>query len=241
MKLKKIFYVILGCAGVALGALGAVLPLLPAFPFLLLAAFCFARSSEKLHNWFTGTKLYKNNLESYVKGRGMTPKTKVKIMVTVTLLMSVGFIMMDQVPVGRVVLACVWIFHILYFMLGVKTIKSVRTVRSHTSSMNALRGILEEHMVENGEGLSGNDIFQPHFPKKTSPAEFRAFRHGLFCGRCLFPCCSSHFRAQKPLVADFGSALFPMRPSPRFFLRIYVFYRAENGGICLCSGQLHTA
>ena len=152
MKFKKIFYVVLGCAGVALGALGAVLPLLPAFPFLLLAAFCFARSSEKSHNWFTGTKLYKNNLESYVKGRGMTPKTKVKIMVTVTLLMSVGFIMMDQVPVGRVVLACVWIFHILYFMLGVKTIKSVRTVRSHTSSMNALRGILEEHMVENGEG-----------------------------------------------------------------------------------------
>ncbi len=90
-------------------------------------------------------------------------------------------------------------------------------------------------------GLSGNDVFQPHFPQKTSPAEFRAFRHGLFCGRCLFPCCSSHFRAQKPLVADFGSALFSMRPSPRFSLRIYVFYRAENGGIYLCSGQLHTA
>lgn len=123
MNLKKVVYVVLGCIGVALGALGAVLPLLPAFPFLLLAAFCFARSSERLHNWFTGTKLYKNNLESYVKGQGMTRKTKIKIMVTVTLLMSVGFMMMDQVPIGRVVLACVWLFHILYFMLGVKTIK----------------------------------------------------------------------------------------------------------------------
>lgn len=124
MKLKKILYVILGCIGATLGALGAVLPLLPAFPFLLLAAFCFARSSEKLHNWFTGTKLYKNNLESYIKGRGMTRKTKIKIMVTVTLLMSMGFVMMDQVPVGRIILACVWIFHILYFMLGVKTLKA---------------------------------------------------------------------------------------------------------------------
>ena len=124
MRLKKILYVVLGCAGVALGALGAVLPLLPAFPFLLFAAFCFARSSEKLNRWFTGTKLYKNNLESYVKGKGMTRKTKIKIMVTVTLLMSVGFLMMDQVPVGRIVLACVWIFHILYFMLGVRTIKA---------------------------------------------------------------------------------------------------------------------
>lgn len=54
----------------------------------------------------------------------MTRKTKIKIMVTVTLLMSVGFVMMDQVPVGRVILACVWIFHILYFMLGVKTLKA---------------------------------------------------------------------------------------------------------------------
>lgn len=124
MKLKKILYMVLGCIGVGLGAVGAVLPLLPAFPFLLLAAFCFARSSEKLHNWFTGTKLYKNNLESYVKGKGMTRTTKVKIMITVTVLMSMGFLMMHQVPVGRIVLGCVWVFHILYFVFGVKTIKA---------------------------------------------------------------------------------------------------------------------
>lgn len=120
MKLKKVIYVMMGCIGLGFGALGAVLPLLPAFPFLMLAAFCFARSSEKLDNWFRSTKLYKNNLESYVQGRGMTKKTKVKIMITVTLLMSVGFIMMGSVPVGRIVLFCVWVFHILYFSFGVK-------------------------------------------------------------------------------------------------------------------------
>jgi uncharacterized membrane protein YbaN (DUF454 family) len=123
VKIKKLLYVILGCIGLALGAVGAVLPLLPAFPFLLLAAFCFAKSSEKLHRWFTGTKLYKNNLESYVKGQGMTWKTKIRIMITVTVLMSIGFIMMHAVPVGRIVLACVWVFHILYFVFRVKTIK----------------------------------------------------------------------------------------------------------------------
>ena len=123
MKIKKLLYVILGCIGLALGAVGAVLPLLPAFPFLLLAAFCFAKSSEKLHRWFTGTKLYKNNLESYVKGQGMTWKTKIRIMITVTVLMSIGFIMMHAVPVGRIVLACVWVFHILCFVFRVKTIK----------------------------------------------------------------------------------------------------------------------
>ena len=122
MKIKKILYVILGGIGVGLGAVGAVLPLLPSFPFLLLAAFCFARSSEKLNSWFINTKLYKENLESYVQGKGITRKTKIKIMVTVTILMSIGFIMMHAVPVGRIVLGCVWVFHILYFCLGVRTI-----------------------------------------------------------------------------------------------------------------------
>lgn len=122
MKIKKIGYIALGCIGVGLGAVGAVLPLLPAFPFLLLAAFCFARSSERLDGWFKGTKLYKENLESFVQGKGMTKKTKVRIMVTVTLLMSIGFVMMHAVPVGRIVLGGVWVFHILYFAFGVKTI-----------------------------------------------------------------------------------------------------------------------
>lgn len=123
MKIRKVLYIVVGCIGVGLGAVGAVLPLLPAFPFLLLATFCFAKSSEKLHQWFTGTKLYKNNLESYVKGKGMTWKTKIRIMIMVTLLMSIGFIMMSRVPVGRIVLTCVWVFHIIYFIFGVKTLK----------------------------------------------------------------------------------------------------------------------
>ena len=45
--MKRVLYVFLGCVGVVLGAIGAVLPMLPAFPFLMLAAFCFARSSPK--------------------------------------------------------------------------------------------------------------------------------------------------------------------------------------------------
>ena len=122
MTIKKVLYIILGCIGVGLGAVGAVLPLLPSFPFLLLAAFCFARSSERLNNWFINTRLYKENLESYVQDRGMTRKTKVKIMVTVTILMTIGFIMMHAVPIGRIVLGCVWVFHIAYVGLGVKTI-----------------------------------------------------------------------------------------------------------------------
>lgn len=128
MNIKKIFWIILGCIGVGLGAVGAVVPMLPAFPFLMLAAFSFARSSEKLHTWFIGTKLYKDNLEDYVAGRGMTRKTKIRIMITVTLLMSIGFTMMalKSVVVGCIVLGCVWAFHIIYFIWGVKTIPATK-------------------------------------------------------------------------------------------------------------------
>ena len=128
--MKRILYTILGCVGVGLGAVGAVVPMLPAFPFLMLAAFSFARSSEKLHTWFIGTKLYQDNLADYVAGRGMTVKTKVRIMITVTLLMSIGFIMMGMkgIVTGCIVLGCVWAFHIVYFIWGVKTIPAAEAM-----------------------------------------------------------------------------------------------------------------
>ena len=122
MTLRKWIYIGLGCLGVGLGAVGAVLPLLPAFPFLMLAAFCFAKSSDRLHTWFINTKLYKKNLESYVKGRGMTAKTKVVILVSVSITMGIGFLMMGSVPVGRIILGVVWAAHMLYFLFGVRTI-----------------------------------------------------------------------------------------------------------------------
>lgn len=78
--MRRILWIVLGCVGVGLGAVGAVLPLLPAFPFLLLAAFSFAKSSQRLHTWFINTSLYKKNLESYVQHRAMTWRTKRRIM-----------------------------------------------------------------------------------------------------------------------------------------------------------------
>lgn len=123
MKIQKAFFVALGCVSLGIGAVGAVLPLLPTFPFLLLAAFCFAKSSEKLHNWFTSTKLYQENLDDFMQGRGMTKRTKLRIMATVTALMAFGFAVMGRVPVGRVILVSVWVFHVVYFCFGIKTIE----------------------------------------------------------------------------------------------------------------------
>ena len=118
--MKKILYILIGCISLGLGIIGVILPILPTVPFVLLAAFCFARSSERLDGWFKSTKLYReNNIKS-----GMTKQAKVRIMCSVSLLMSIGFIMMELrcIVVGNVILLVVWIFHMVYFTFGVKTV-----------------------------------------------------------------------------------------------------------------------
>lgn len=47
----RFFWLVSGCLAICLAAVGVVLPLLPTVPFLLLSAYCFARSSGRLHDW----------------------------------------------------------------------------------------------------------------------------------------------------------------------------------------------
>ena len=123
MNVKKAVLVSVGCIALGLGTVGVFLPVLPTVPFYLLATICFANSSQKLHDWFVSTDLYKKNLESYVQKKGMTVKTKASILCSVTLLMAIGFFMMKKVIVGRIILAVVWVCHVIYFVFGVKTIR----------------------------------------------------------------------------------------------------------------------
>ncbi|HCJ41845.1 YbaN family protein [uncultured Ruminococcus sp.] len=125
MSIKKIVFITLGCICLALGTVGVVLPILPTVPFYLATAFCFANSSERLHNRFVNTVLYKKHLQSYVERRGMLLKTKVSIITTVTLLMGFGFFIMARkgIRVPCIILAVVWVCHIIYFVFGVKTIR----------------------------------------------------------------------------------------------------------------------
>lgn len=124
--MKNIIWLFCGFTGVALGTVGVILPVLPTVPFYLFAAFCFGKSSKKLHTWFVNTGLYKNNLESYVKGDGMTLYTKVRIISLVTIMMGIGFFMMIRkcLYIPCIILVCVWIAHIVYFVFRINTIKS---------------------------------------------------------------------------------------------------------------------
>lgn len=126
MKLKRLFFLILGCVCLALGCVGIVLPVLPTVPFFLATVFCFANSSEKLHTWFLGTELYQKHLDSFVKKKGMTAQTKTGILMSVMLLMAVGFFLMlrKALYIPCTILTIVWLCHLVYFLFGVKTIKT---------------------------------------------------------------------------------------------------------------------
>ena len=125
MSIKRITFVVLGCVSLALAVIGVVIPILPTVPFLALAALCFAKSSDRLNNWLINTKFYQNNLADFKAGKGMTVKTKVRILATVTLVMAVGLIvmLMKGVIVGSIILSVVWLGHIYYFGFKVKTLE----------------------------------------------------------------------------------------------------------------------
>lgn len=124
--MKKAVFVTLGLIFFGLGAVGAVLPVLPTTPFLLAAAGCFAKGSTRFHNWFLRTKLYQKHLESFVKNRAMTLRTKVALCAFATTMLLIAFFMMNNLP-GRIVILCVMAFKYYYFIFRIKTIQPGET------------------------------------------------------------------------------------------------------------------
>ena len=121
MKISKAFFVALGFISLAVGTIGTVVPLVPTVPLYLLAAYCFARSSQRLHDWFVNTTIYKKHLASYAQGRGLTWKVKSRIMLIVTAQLALGFVLMGNKVVGRTMVALTWAGLMLYFVYGIKT------------------------------------------------------------------------------------------------------------------------
>ncbi|MDY3052503.1 MAG: YbaN family protein [Ndongobacter sp.] len=121
MKLKRFVYAIIGWVSLGLGVVGLCLPVLPTVPFFLLTAYCFTKSSVRLHDWFVGTKMYRKHIEGFVRKKGMTRTAKLWTLSTLTLVFGAGFFAMHRLGAIRWIVFAVWVCHVLYFLFRVPT------------------------------------------------------------------------------------------------------------------------
>ena len=100
----------------ALGAIGIVLPLLPTTPFLLLSAFCFARSSEKLHDWLLSHPSFGPAIIDWRKNGSISKRNKAYSMfiILLTLLLSVLF----KVPLAVLLIQMTVLSVVSFFILS---------------------------------------------------------------------------------------------------------------------------
>ena len=90
-------WIISGSISLALGIIGIFLPLLPTTPFLLLTAACYARGSERLHNWLLNNKMFGKYIRNYREGKGIPARSKG---FALTLLwVTIGFSILYVIPI----------------------------------------------------------------------------------------------------------------------------------------------
>jgi uncharacterized membrane protein YbaN (DUF454 family) len=109
----KAFWFIFGCIVLVLAVIGIFLPLLPTVPFLLLAAFCFARSSERAHDWLVGHPKLGPPIRDWQKNGaiGLKSKKMATACVIAAFALSVFLGLRWQVlAIQAIVLTCVMLF-----------------------------------------------------------------------------------------------------------------------------------
>lgn len=127
-KILRVMFITVGSISLSMAVIGIVLPVLPTTPFLLLTLFCYARGSIKFHTWFLSTSLYKNHLNSFVKYRAFTLKTKIAILLPVTVMISIPFILVYNTFM-RIFLVLLILAKYLYFFRCIKTIPTVKIIK----------------------------------------------------------------------------------------------------------------
>ncbi len=118
---KKWFLIVTGTISVGLGFLGIVLPLLPTTPFLLLAAACYIRSSERFYHWLIYHKWFGSYIRNYREGRGIPLSAKIT---AITLIwVTIGFSALFVVPVVFVKILLILIaIGVTIYLLSIKTL-----------------------------------------------------------------------------------------------------------------------
>ncbi|AMB95813.1 MULTISPECIES: YbaN family protein [Aerococcus] len=112
----RYFYLILGWTSFALGALGTFIPVLPTTPFMLLAAWAFARSSKRFDQWLKSTKIYQYYGADFEDGGGIPLKKKVQIILITYTVMAISIYFVPLKPVRLLIVAIGIIFGLWLFL-----------------------------------------------------------------------------------------------------------------------------
>ncbi|WP_349727575.1 YbaN family protein [Peribacillus frigoritolerans] len=120
-KIKSILFFLLGSISLLIGIAGTVLPVLPGGPFYLFAAFCFAKSSKKIENWFKSTSLYEKYVEAFLQKKGMTRKEKIRINLIADFFIVISVFYVDILLV-QILLIALALYKHYYFIKKIKTI-----------------------------------------------------------------------------------------------------------------------
>ncbi len=125
-KLKKRLLFIAGTVSTAIGILGIFVPILPTTPFLLIAAACYVRSSQKFYNRLLNNRYFGAYIKNYIQGKGMPLKVKcfTVILLWITIGLSMWFAAQDVVI--RVILILVAI-GVTTHIIRIKTFKGKKT------------------------------------------------------------------------------------------------------------------
>lgn len=97
-NLVKIGLILVGWLSIVLGTLGIFLPVLPTTPFLLLAAACFARSSERFHGWLMNNQVFGPIIKDWQENRSLDPNVKRWALCMVVLSFSFSIFMVNNMP-----------------------------------------------------------------------------------------------------------------------------------------------
>ncbi|WP_228467521.1 YbaN family protein [Peribacillus sp. JNUCC41] len=120
-KVKSILFFLLGSISLLIGIAGTVLPVLPGGPFYLFAAFCFAKSSKKIENWFKSTSLYEKYVVAFLQKKGMTRKEKIRINLIADFFIVISVFYVDILLV-QILLIALALYKHYYFIKKIKTI-----------------------------------------------------------------------------------------------------------------------
>jgi uncharacterized protein len=120
-KMKSILFMLLGAISLLFGIAGTVLPVLPGGPFYLFAAYCFAKSSKRVENWFKSTAIYEKYVEAFLQKKGMTRKEKIRINVTADFFILLSVVFVDILFV-RILLIGLALYKHYYFIKKIKTL-----------------------------------------------------------------------------------------------------------------------